>query len=76
MASNAALEQARHLIGANIGQRILDSEDPPCAFLQIFAGGELPALHQMDEGQVWERPRGYCTVRRNVQIARGKTEAR
>jgi hypothetical protein len=79
MSSAAACERVRHLLGASIGQRILDSENPLMAFRQFCNCGELPVGQRLAEEETERRKARatrHCAVCRSPQIARGGTQPR
>jgi hypothetical protein len=61
--------KARRVIESTIGQTILDSGNPPLAFLEMFDRAELPAWQRLDEEieKFPTRPRAIFKSSRTMQ---------
>ena len=57
-ASGTQREQARYKIGSAIRQQVLESENPPLAFLEFFAEAEAPEARRILKKERVDPPTG------------------
>jgi hypothetical protein len=67
--------KARRVIESTIGQTILDSGNPPLAFLEMFDRAELPAWQHPDEG-IEKFPTRQRAIFRGLQTTQESAQRR